>query len=340
MRLGVIPIYFAHVLAERREDIIVYFANQEVQLNEDILVNMCEQAEDYSLYVSKEDLEKEKYIKNLNELFDVSENLNLSANRIKDIVICMQRWFRALAQASRNLADVEKYISDEKKANAMKTIKKAIQTVEFNPFEMLFVTFPAEFGTSSLTKTFAIIKGCKETYDKYFDDIQNKVVNEIFDVWGANKDKTTLYHILPEWYERQSLRSKQGLYDRRITNFMSCLGNLNVYNNEEVALKLVKAVTNVYMENWTDGALDEFVTSLTDLKQEIESIKDGDVVGEYKLSFLDRNGDEVTKQYTYASEGTGSVLKNIIEDALDEYDDLSVNDRVSILLEMINKIIK
>ena len=33
-------------------------------------------------------------------------------------------------------------------------------------------------------------------------------------------------------------------------------------------------------------------------------------------------------------------MRNIIEDALDEYDDLSVNDRVSILLEMIEKITK
>ena len=34
------------------------------------------------------------------------------------------------------------------------------------------------------------------------------------------------------------------------------------------------------------------------------------------------------------------ILRNIIEDALEEYDDLSVNDRVGILLEMIEKIIK
>ena len=34
-----------------------------------------------------------------------------------------------------------------------------------------------------------------------------------------------------------------------------------------------------------------------------------------------------------------TVLRNIIEDTLEEYDDLSVNDRVGILLEMIEKII-
>lgn len=53
MRLGVIPFYFAYVLANRKEDIVLYFSNKEVQLNADIVVNMCEQPEDYSMFVSR-----------------------------------------------------------------------------------------------------------------------------------------------------------------------------------------------------------------------------------------------------------------------------------------------
>ena len=95
MRSGLIPFYLAYVLANRREDIIVYFTDKEIQLSADIIVNMCEQPEDYAIYISKEDLQKEKYISELNILFQVADNRNLSANRIKDIFICMQRWFRA-----------------------------------------------------------------------------------------------------------------------------------------------------------------------------------------------------------------------------------------------------
>lgn len=32
----------------------------------------------------------------MNMLFEVDDNWNLSSNRIKDIIICMQRWFRSL----------------------------------------------------------------------------------------------------------------------------------------------------------------------------------------------------------------------------------------------------
>ncbi|MFR0783651.1 MAG: hypothetical protein ACLSHP_12270 [Coprococcus sp.] len=59
-----------------------------------------------------------------------------------------------------------------------------------------------------------------------------------------------------------------------------------------------------------------------------------------ELLFTGRNGEEISRLYSHADESTGSVLRNIIEDTLEEYDDLSVNDRVSILLEMIEKIIK
>ena len=35
--------------------------------------------------------------------------------------------------------------------------------------------------------------------------------------------------------------------------FMSCIENLNVYYDVDVALKVAKAVTDTYVENWTDS---------------------------------------------------------------------------------------
>ena len=127
MRLGLIPFYLAYVLSKRREDIIVYFADKEIQLNAEIVVNMCERSEDYSVYVSQEDLQKENYINELNILFQVADNRNLSANRIKDIFICMQRWFRALPQVSRNLMSLDRYVESKNMICAMRDIKKALQ---------------------------------------------------------------------------------------------------------------------------------------------------------------------------------------------------------------------
>ena len=117
---------------------------------------------------------------------------------------------------------------------------------------------------------------------------------------------------------------------------MSCIELLDVYSNQDVASKVVKAVTNVYIENWNTDTYEEFIDSLKSVKKEIEAIRDEGASGELKLTFIGRNGKKISKLYSHADEGTGSI----IEETLDEYDDLSVNDRVSILLEMIEKIIK
>lgn len=339
MRMGVIPFYLAYVMENRREDIVVYFADKEIPVDADIIVNMCENSDDYSVYVSREDLQKEKYICELNRLFFVEENRNLSANRIKNIFICMQRWFRALPQVSRNLVDIDKYIESENIITSMKFIKKSMQQMEFNPFESLFVEFPKKFGTQSLEDTFCVLDDCKTYYDDYFDWIQARIISEIYTIWGGKK-KRDLFHCLKEWYENQSKRSKQALYNRKMTSFMTVIETLDVYNDTEVAKKIAKAVTDVYVENWNVGSIEEFIDNLKNVKTGIESLKDEISTGEMTLSFTRKNGEPFEKTYNYADESTGSVLRNIIEDTLEEYDDLSVNDRVSILLEMIEKITK
>lgn len=250
-----------------------------MQINANIVINMCEQPEDYAVYVSKEDIQKEKYIAELNILFQIEENRNLTANRIKNIYICMQRWFRALPQATRNGMDLEKYVNNDVMIHSMKEIKKAMQKVEFNPFEILFVEFPQVFGTESLEETFTIIDECKTYYDDYFTWIEEQAINTIYEIWD-NKRKQELFYTLREWYEKQSKHSKQGLYNGHVTKFMSCLANMDVYSDPDVASKVVKAVTDVYIENWNNGSLEEFSETLESVKREIESIRDEASTGE------------------------------------------------------------
>lgn len=339
MRKGVLPIYLAYVLSHRQEDIVVYFANSEVALSAEIIVNMVEQERDYSLFVSKESLQKEKYIGNLNDLFDVADNRNLTDNRIKDIVICMQRWFRALPLVTRNVNNKGDYDVDDFTWACMMKVKKHLQKVEFNPYEILFISLPEAFDkVSDLNASYEIVYACKNAFDNYYDWLLQKTIDAIYDVYDKRR-KNDLFHTMKEWYDNQSENSKKSLQNSRITLYMSCIEKLSVYSDCDVAKKLVKAVSDIYIENWSGDALDDFVESLRNLKSEIESIKDEESAGQLKLSFTGKKGTVIERNYEYVDESTGSVLRNIIEDTLDEYDDLSVNDRVGILLEMIEKII-
>lgn len=338
MRLGVIPIYFAFVLSKRHEDLVVYYSDMEIALDAEILVNMCETPDDYALFVSGEDILKEKYIGSLKDTFAIKENKNLSENRIKDIVLCMQRWYRALPQVTRNLVSIDLFNGDEDLKHRMQILRKNLQQVEFNPYEILFVKIPELYEAESLEETYHYIDECKTAFDDYYDWITRKVVAAIYSVYGG-KRKKDLYHLLNEWYEKRSDYSKQGLHDGRITNYMSCIKQLSVYNDAEVARKIAKAVTGVYVENWNDSTYHEFCSELGNIKNDCEKISDEEATGKMVFSFTNTKGEKVKLPYDKVSESTGTVLRNIIEDTLDEYDDMSVNDRVAILIEMIEKVI-
>lgn len=339
MRKGVLPIYMGYLLSQRNEDIVVYFSGMEVQITAEIVVNMCEMPEDYDLFMSKVDLQKEKYIESLNILFGVQDNRNLSVNRIKNILICMQRWFRALPPITRNTSDFSGYEkADDVKAYLAK-VRKLLQKVDFNPYEDLLVKLPEVFHTEGeLEETYILIDKCKTAFDDYFDwklQIATAGTCEVF----ATRKNQELYHVVRTWYENQSIISKSGLHGGRITNLMSAIENLNVYNDTEVTKKLIKAVTDVYVENWHDTSYQEYIQVLQTVKQEVEGLKDQKTDDKLKLSFVGKNGKAIEKYYDSVTESTGTVLRNIIEDALEEYDDLSINDRVAILLEMIEKVI-
>lgn len=339
VRKGVLPIYFAYLLAERNEDIVVYFSDMEVQITADIVVNMCESPEDYALFMSEVDLQKEKYIESLNILFGVQDNRNLSVNRIKNILICMQRWFRALPPVTRNASDFSEYEkADDVKGQLIK-IRKMLQKVDFNPYEELFVKLPEIFHTEGdLEATYILIDKCKTAFDDYFDWILQMATEATCKIFATRKSQE-LYHVVKEWHENQSDISKSGLHGGRITNLMSAVENLNVYSDTEVTKKVIKAVMDVYVENWNDASYREYVQVLQSVKQDVESLKDQKTDDKLKLSFVGKNGTIIEKFYEPVTESAGTVLRNVIEDTLDEFDDLSINDRVAILLEMIEKVI-
>ena len=68
---------------------------------------------------------------------------------------------------------------------------------------------------------------------------------------------------------------------------------MDVYSNQDVASKIVKSVTDTYMENWNTESFDDFLSLLSTVKQEIESIRDESASGELELKFTGRNGNEI-----------------------------------------------
>lgn len=100
-RKGVIPIFIAKEIINLQDTPIIYLQNKEVEISSSILNNINEKPQDYYLFIEKESIEKEKYLKVLEELF-LSEELRKKQKskmqRLNNIVESMQRWYRSLDQ--------------------------------------------------------------------------------------------------------------------------------------------------------------------------------------------------------------------------------------------------
>ena len=186
-------------------------------------------------------------------------------------------------------------------------------------------------------KLIVLLTELKSKLNKYYEWVaQNAVVStiEVFD----KKKKNDLVHTLQEWYESQSTLAKQGLHSTSVTGLMNVIADIKTFDEVELVKKVVHAVTDVYLDSWNDNSMDKYLEELIAVKEEIENINDESTAsGKLELSFIGKDGEKIVRYYEHVSEGTGSILKNMISDNLEDFSDLSVNDKVAILLEMIEK---
>lgn len=337
IRNGVLPIYLAYVLSNRNEDIIVYFKTKEMELTSDIILNMCENPCDYYLFMSAKSAEKEKYITGLTNLFSIETRYNLTGSRLSHILIGIQRWFRALPQVTRTFRKQCDIFEEATIFDAMLIIKPLLQKIDVNPYEVLFEKIPAAFRSEDdYINCLESIGQLKYVLDNYLSWLSEKTIQLTIKEFNSKDD---LYHTLKDWYDKQSLMSKRGIYSNRITNLMNYISNMTSYDDTEIITKVIKSISDVYIENWNDNSLEEYLVALKEVKVEIESIKDENKSDKYQISFINRKGNLIQKYYDKSNEGTGAVLRNIIEDNLEDFSDLSINDKVSILVDMIEKIL-
>lgn len=339
IRKGVLPVYLAYVMSERKEDLILYRDDAEIELQASEIVDLVDSPESYELYVSKSDIEKERYIRALNKLFKVEDSRNLSESRIKNIVICMQRWFRSLPQASRDLTDVDQIAKYSANKDELMQLRDNLQQLRVNPYELLFKYIPQIYDTNDLDDAISQLANSVDDFDSYMDSLVSEIATRIRNVFDI-KDGSDIYHTLKEWYEKQSSVSKDGLHSTELTAFMSFVESLNIFDDDEISRKLARVITEVYVDSWNDGSLDSFTECLMRCKNEAESIKDDSSEGKAKLSFISSDGQPVVKYYERPADDSGTILRNMLEDTMEDFNDMSVNDRVSILLDVIEKVIK
>lgn len=354
VRKGVIPIFIAKEIINLQDTPIIYLQSREVEISSTILNNINEKPNEYYLFIEKDNIKKEKYLKVLEELF-LSEELRKiqksKMQRLNNIVESMQRWYRSLDQYTLTFTKQlfeqgeQGYISEEA-FKQMCSFRKVFKGIELNPREVLFEKIPKALSkendsTEDFQEIITHIENIKKYMDNNLSNAKKKTAVEIKNVFGARADES-LSACLKNWYLKQSEKSKSHIYAENITGFMTYIEKLSTNDEDEIVSRLCKIVAGVYINDWKNDSYDRFVKELIYVKNSIQAIKESaqSTEGENKISI--KTGENTIERFFEPDndDSTSYFLQNAIDDALEEFGDtLELNQKVSVLVKALEELL-
>lgn len=342
MRKGAIPIYLSFLLCSLQDTPIIYLNKKEVPFDANIMSNINENPQDYYLFVEKGTSEKVDYLDKLYGLFERYIKANDTGNKISVVTSGMQRWMQSLPNIATNFEYTDTCGMSEVQFLALKQLRTILKRLECNPRELIFDKIPGMFSNESYTNCLEHIVTIKEQTDTYLSKVKESAVKITKFIFSKNDDEN-LNTILTAWYNTQSEAAKSTLISSQVTEMMSYIAKLNTYDEKEIVNRLSKIVLDLHIENWSTGMIEEYQKQLNNLKQEVECTRDEENISEKrKIVFTDSTGNLVEKYYENNMEdSTSYFLKNELNNVLDEFgESLEINQKVSILVQIINELVK
>ena len=148
--------------------------------------------------------------------------------------------------------------------------------------------------------------------------------------------------ILTEWYGKQSDMAKGTIDDQAISAFMKVISTLEktqIASDKDIIDNIVKAISGVYVDQWNDASLNQFVTKLGDLKERIEAIKDVEVkTSSNKAVYTSRSGQSF--YYEKVESDEAEMFRDALSGTIEDFEGLGKNDLIAVLLDEVERILQ
>lgn len=362
MRRGIVPIFLAREFAQLTDMPILYLEEKEVGLRAEILANINDRPKEHFLYIERSSMEKELYLKALEELFLSQEQKKRTvgkSERLSILVEYMQKWTQSLSQYTRMSTRLTIEVEQEKALKRESKMKKICQAfeieqiimlrrifhdMELNPREILFEKIPNAFlckeeGLSELAEKIQCVKLYLDHHLSEMEHIAAECTKQMF---GARAEES-LHGCLMEWYSTLSQWAKNCLLQDQTVRVMNCLQQLHTHDECEIIKKLSKAVIDIHIEDWNDRSLDQYLKEFEKIREQAKNMQGSkEEENRAKISFTDSQGELIEKYYDAQEEdSTSYFLSNAIEEAMEEFGDtLETNQKVSVLIQALERLIK
>ena len=347
LRKGVIPIYLAVVMHNYKKEIVVSDQFGQVPLSADVLSQINAKPELFNLSYLDWDSDKEKYINKLELLFSefVIEE-EKKTNSYDYVASAMRRWYMALpkyAKESRLKPDNDRICKEF--IDFLRLLK-----INCSGNELLFQKLPKVFDASG-SALIKCIKGAKAFYDSYLLECSNVLADLVKDTFAPAMSKKkikmmSLSSVIKDWCDSLVPSVFDQLFadgtDRVLELFK------NVTNDDyQTITGLAKIVTDLRLDDWDDRMKDVFLQNLMSCKRTAEQFIDvgnekQDVVLEttYQISYVDENGNSVTKRFDRVEDTKwGKLLHNQVTAALEGMGRaMTDQEKRQVLMEIMKKL--
>lgn len=341
MRRGVLPFYILDSLLRLENMPVIYFNKKEVVLDLETINNIVKHPKDYSLYVELETAQKAEYIHALELLFsDYSEYCREvdKKNRLAKISCMMQSWYRSLPQTSKTFADPD---HDDQDIKSIIAFRKLFADIYINPREIIFERLPKIFKAETSAETVAAVQRAKSELDSHIRIVRNTAIKIIRETFEFDND-TDLQQSLLAWYDNLPEVAKNSIFSARTSSLIEYIQTVDTGNEDDIASKIVKKTTGMFIEDWKSGFGSKFKEELKEAVDEILSKKESAAGTAQKILLMSNDGTPVEKFYDFNPESlstTATFFKSALEDIMEEYDDvLENNEKIGVLMDAIKKL--
>lgn len=339
VRKGILPLFIAQKLTLMEGTPVIYLKNKELEINEGTLNRVNDFPEEYDLYVEVEGTKKEQYLRKLERIWQIKEQvLFKKALRWAKVVEEMQKWYRSLPQYTMTTKNFE----PEQLRQAV-SFRNLLKRAEINPREALFERIPAMMGIEDLEQTAEHVEQLKKVMDDALLKMQKEAVTVIKRIYGAQESES-LKACLVSWYQQQGQEVKDYILGTSAMNFLGYIENLSTNDEIEIVSQVSKKILDIYIEDWKDETLEQFRKELQDIKNTVEGARENpEEEGAKTIILKDGKGKQIQKNFSadMMEDSTSSYLKNMIDEALEEFEGtLETNQKVAVLVDVLESLLQ
>lgn len=338
IRRGIIPIYIAYVMRSQIDKIVLYLKNKEIVLTGEVFNNIDDNPEDYSFCVEVGTKERNDYVDAIISLFSPDEEI-YGSNRRNVALELMQSWFRGMPKFAR----VHAFEYGDKKEDVKNNIvqlRKKLLMYDVNSYDFLFKFLPEIFECDNYSVLYEHIENFVQKTNSFITEFANYLKN-IVCVYFGSKINGSLFSVMTDWYGTLSDKTKKNVFNADINAVMKFISTNTIYDDYYVISQLAKSITMLAIEDWSDDAVDKFLSDLKQLIFEVNNFEKSDLIyGEQNVSItLNIDGVKYEKNLadTEISALAETTLSNM-EGVFDDYSDsITAQERIAILLKLLKK---